>query len=283
MRSRRSRGRRRTCRLRGRGSRADRPVPPRPRAVARSRPRRAPAADPRGPPRAGLVRPAVLDGARAHRVVPGPRSARRRSARTARRASTASARGRLDRLDLFLLVVLVVGALVLRTYRLAEPARMHFDEVYHARTATEFLQYWRYGISHDIYEWTHPHLAKYAMAGGIVASRATTWRPRATSACRSGMRRSSRAARTRPAPATAPATALWVATGDRARRLRPRDPGRRGPLGRCPAPARSPSTRPRSQLIVGTDDGRRSLRSTRPRSTGPRRRPRGPARSRRSR
>src|SRR5213593_2567313 len=46
---------------------------------------------------------------------------------------------------------------------------MHFDEVYHARTATEFLQDWRYGISHDIYEWTHPHLAKYAMAAGIVA------------------------------------------------------------------------------------------------------------------
>ena len=56
----------------------------------------------------------------------------------------------------------------LRTFRLAEPYQMHFDEVYHARTATEFLQSWRYGIDHDIYEWTHPHLAKYAMAGGIV-------------------------------------------------------------------------------------------------------------------
>ena len=76
--------------------------------------------------------------------------------------------GRLDRLDLWLLVVLVVGSLVLRTFRLAEPYQMHFDEVYHARTATEFLQDWRYGLSHDIYEWTHPHLAKYAMAAGIV-------------------------------------------------------------------------------------------------------------------
>jgi hypothetical protein len=46
---------------------------------------------------------------------------------------------------------------------------MHFDEVYHARTAAEFLQGWRYGIDHDIYEWTHPHLAKYAMALGLVA------------------------------------------------------------------------------------------------------------------
>ena len=76
--------------------------------------------------------------------------------------------GRLDRLDLWLLVVLVVATMGMRTFRLAEPYQMHFDEVYHARTATEFLQSWRYGIDHDIYEWTHPHLAKYAMAGGIV-------------------------------------------------------------------------------------------------------------------
>ncbi len=77
--------------------------------------------------------------------------------------------GRLDRLDLWIVVVLVLAALTLRMWRLAEPYRMHFDEVYHARTATEFLQHWRYGLSHDIYEWTHPHLAKYAMAGGLVA------------------------------------------------------------------------------------------------------------------
>ena len=76
--------------------------------------------------------------------------------------------GRLDKLDLFLVVMLVIGTMLLRTFRLAEPYQMHFDEVYHARTATEFLQYWRYGLSHDIYEWTHPHLAKYAMAGGLV-------------------------------------------------------------------------------------------------------------------
>jgi hypothetical protein len=77
--------------------------------------------------------------------------------------------GRLDRLDLWFVVVLLVAILGLRMFRLAEPYEMHFDEVYHARTAAEFLQDWRYGISHDIYEWTHPHLAKYAMAGGIVA------------------------------------------------------------------------------------------------------------------
>ncbi len=77
--------------------------------------------------------------------------------------------GRFGRLDLWLLVVLVVAALTLRTFRLAEPYRMHFDEVYHARTATEFLQDWRYGQVHAIYEFTHPHLAKYAMAVGIMA------------------------------------------------------------------------------------------------------------------
>ncbi len=77
--------------------------------------------------------------------------------------------GRLDRLDLYLVVLLILGTLLLRTFRLAEPYQMHFDEVYHARTATEFLQSWRYGLSHDIYEWTHPHLAKYLMAAGIVA------------------------------------------------------------------------------------------------------------------
>ena len=45
---------------------------------------------------------------------------------------------------------------------------MHFDEVYHTRTAA-FLQDWRYGQPHAIYEYTHPHLAKYVMAGGLVA------------------------------------------------------------------------------------------------------------------
>ncbi|MEO8230391.1 MAG: phospholipid carrier-dependent glycosyltransferase, partial [Chloroflexota bacterium] len=78
--------------------------------------------------------------------------------------------GRFDRLDVWLLVVIVVAGLVLRTFRLSEPYRMHFDEVYHARTATEFLQDWRYGKPHDIYEFTHPHLAKYAMAVGLIVA-----------------------------------------------------------------------------------------------------------------
>ncbi|HLA16482.1 MAG TPA: phospholipid carrier-dependent glycosyltransferase, partial [Candidatus Limnocylindrales bacterium] len=76
--------------------------------------------------------------------------------------------GRIDRLDLLLIGFIVVGALVLRTARLEQPYTMQFDEVYHPRTAMEFLQHWRYGEPHAIYEYTHPHLAKYAMATGIV-------------------------------------------------------------------------------------------------------------------
>jgi hypothetical protein len=76
-------------------------------------------------------------------------------------------RGRLDKLDIWIVVALILAVLSMRVYRLGEPAQMHFDEVYHARTATEFLQDFRYGISHDIYEWTHPHFAKYAIAGSI--------------------------------------------------------------------------------------------------------------------
>ncbi|HEX4897507.1 MAG TPA: phospholipid carrier-dependent glycosyltransferase, partial [Candidatus Limnocylindrales bacterium] len=77
--------------------------------------------------------------------------------------------GRLDRLDVWMIVVLAAVLLTGRIWRLGEPYQMHFDEVYHPRTATEFLQYWRYGISHNIYEWTHPHLAKYGMALGLIA------------------------------------------------------------------------------------------------------------------
>ena len=105
---------------------------------------------------------------RRHRLVQGP--FQRDPVRPDRSATLRhEGGGRLDRLDLFLIVLLILGTMLLRTFRLAEPYQMHFDEVYHARTATEFLQSWRYGLSHDIYEWTHPHLAKYAMAAGIVA------------------------------------------------------------------------------------------------------------------
>ena len=76
--------------------------------------------------------------------------------------------GRIDRRDVALLLLVFAGSLLLRTYRLEVPYGPHFDEVYHARTAIEFLQDWRYGMPHSIYEFTHPHLAKYAMALGII-------------------------------------------------------------------------------------------------------------------
>ena len=47
-------------------------------------------------------------------------------------------------------------------------ARQHFDEAYHARSAAEFLSDWEHGWHRDVYEWTHPMLAKYLIAGGIV-------------------------------------------------------------------------------------------------------------------
>lgn len=75
---------------------------------------------------------------------------------------------RLDRRDLGLATLFMALAFITRFIGVGQPASMYFDEVYHARTAYEFLQYWRYGQVHDIYEFTHPHLAKYAMAAGSI-------------------------------------------------------------------------------------------------------------------
>ena len=60
----------------------------------------------------------------------------------------------------FLVALVVLGT---RGFRLDQPRDMYFDEVYHARTALEFL------AQRDPYEWTHPHLAKEIMALGILA------------------------------------------------------------------------------------------------------------------
>ena len=174
--------------------------------------------------------------------------------------------GRLDRLDLWILVVLVVASLCLRMYRLDEPARMHFDEVYHARTATEFLQDWRYGISHNIYEWTHPHLAKYAMAGGIVAFAghdvAAVERPRGAGAGRRH-RATARGSRRDVRPGRGPRLGRHR---ERARRLRPDHPQARRPLVR----ARGVGRRVRRVGPPGLRRDRRrraARRSTRRRST----------------
>src|SRR5439155_10743819 len=74
---------------------------------------------------------------------------------------------RLDRLDVVLLLALVLVAFGYRLWRLDEPRSMHFDEVYHARSATEWLADWEHGWKRDVYEWTHPMLAKYLIAAGI--------------------------------------------------------------------------------------------------------------------
>jgi predicted membrane-bound dolichyl-phosphate-mannose-protein mannosyltransferase len=75
---------------------------------------------------------------------------------------------RLDRLDLLLLAALILVAFFFRLWRLELPRHTHFDEVYHARTAAEWLADWQEGWTRDTYEWTHPPLAKYLIAAGIV-------------------------------------------------------------------------------------------------------------------
>ncbi|HEY7452252.1 MAG TPA: hypothetical protein VIA02_07030, partial [Candidatus Limnocylindria bacterium] len=77
---------------------------------------------------------------------------------------------RLDRRDLALFALIVVLALVFRVWRLDVPRQMIFDEVYHARTAADFLSDWGWGWNRDPYEWTHPMLAKYLIAAGIVVA-----------------------------------------------------------------------------------------------------------------
>ena len=108
--------------------------------------------------------PAAI-GSRACRAALMARSLRRDRSGELRREPF----GLPDRLDGLVVLILIVAAMVLRTWDLGQPFGMIFDEVYHARTATEFLQDWRYGEPHDIYEFTHPHLAKYLIAVGLVA------------------------------------------------------------------------------------------------------------------
>ena len=119
--------------------------------------------------------------ARAAGLASAPASATLPSAPTVQQLLEGERGGRLDRLDVWMLAVLAISLLTVRMWRLDEPYQMHFDEVYHPRTATEFLQDWRYGLSHDIYEWTHPHLAKYAMAAGWSCWARTRSAPRAGS------------------------------------------------------------------------------------------------------
>ena len=75
---------------------------------------------------------------------------------------------RLDRRDALILLGLIAFAVVFRLWRLDLPRSQHFDEAYHARSAAEFLSAWENGWTRDVYEWTHPMLAKYLIAGGMV-------------------------------------------------------------------------------------------------------------------
>ena len=132
---------------------------------------------------------------------------------------------------------------------------MHFDEVYHARTATEFLQDWRYGESHDIYEWTHPHLAKYAMAAGLVL-----WGEDHVSGTGDlgvpvvGGRHRATTARTR-SPASGPASA---STSRPATEIRTDDLRTRRTVSTFAAPGSAALAVDDSaeQLLIGFDDGR---------------------------
>ncbi len=77
---------------------------------------------------------------------------------------------RLDRRDALIVLGLVLFALVFRLWRLDVPRGHHFDEVYHARSGAEWLSNWQNGWTRDVYEWTHPMLAKYLIAAGIVVA-----------------------------------------------------------------------------------------------------------------
>lgn len=122
-------------------------------------------------------------------------------------------RASLNRVDLWMIVVIAVTALSLRGWRVGEPTRFEFDEVYHVRTATEFMQFWRYDDPHAIYEYTHPHVAKYAIAAGLELFGAT----RVDGRSEYGTEIS--AITSRPEGANVSAL-IWVATPDRVDVLR---------------------------------------------------------------
>ncbi len=148
------------------GAPMEAPVPgSAPRRVGGSGPLAAPT--PSAGMEAAMPAPAGWDAwrtaaSRVGRYLSAPRARADRSAGLARERG-----GTLTRKDAAALLAIVLAGLVLRGANLAHPYGMYFDEVYHARTALEFLQHWRYGYPHGIYEYTHPHLAKYLMAASV--------------------------------------------------------------------------------------------------------------------
>ena len=114
----------------------------------------------------------------------------------------------LTRIDVWLLVLVAVSTLSLRGWRVGEPTHFQFDEVYHVRTATEFMQEWKYGEAHAIYEYTHPHLAKYLIALGLESFGAPRVDARTTYSTAIG------AIAARPEDALSPGR-LWIAGPDK--------------------------------------------------------------------
>lgn len=78
-------------------------------------------------------------------------------------AAPVPAQPRWSRADWGWLAGITVAFLAIGLYRLGWPPEQIFDEVYHARTAEEYLK----GI--NPYEWTHPPLAKLLAALGIAS------------------------------------------------------------------------------------------------------------------
>ena len=132
--------------------RAPAPEPARPLATITAASRAAAGTDDAGPRTSPLAR--LRAWLRPREVEPGERSGG----------------GRLTARDLALFATIVLIALVFRLWRLEAPVAMHFDEVYHARSAAEWLANWEFDADRDVYEWTHPMMAKYLIAAGIVAA-----------------------------------------------------------------------------------------------------------------
>ncbi|MCS7172090.1 MAG: phospholipid carrier-dependent glycosyltransferase [Armatimonadetes bacterium] len=66
-------------------------------------------------------------------------------------------------------VLLLLVAAALRFWRLGEPPKQFFDEIYYARTAQEYL------TGRPVYEWTHPPLSKLLIAGSVRVFGFTPW------------------------------------------------------------------------------------------------------------
>ena len=132
---------------------------------------------------------------------------------------------------------------------------MHFDEVYHARTATEFLQDWRYGAvaRHLRVDPSAPRQVRDGRRARAVG-RGRRQRRRATSASRSARRPSSRAARTSSTGERA-GERVHVATGDGDPDLRPADARARSATIAAPGARRPGRRRDREPARRRLDDG----------------------------